>query len=480
MKIKTKFSIFTVIIIFACVVSISYTIFLIEKKIFFERQDGELRKTISQLATVAREAIIVKDDILAFNYLKVLKETAPGFVAGHVLNKSGMVIATTEPELFRKKFSQEEKYGIIRIEKDVISGSEDIGKVYIDFSSGVLNREVKENIEKLKRQVQRTSLAVLFLGIIISIFFAEQISKPIKKLVQEVRSIAAGNLDIRIDISSKDEIGDLADEFNKMTVALKILDNMKSDFVSNVSHELRSPIAAIESYINLMLEDHKELNPENLMRIKNNSARLSRFVDDLLDVAKMERKEYESEKKIIKLRDSVEDVVMLFNPKSEEKDIKLENKVPLELSGVWANSERLRQVFTNLISNAIKFTLPGGKICINAQVGSGSTTPCHFATGEPTRLLPTPCILVSVSDTGSGIPQDQQEIIFDKFYQVKETVDELNKQKGTGLGLAIVKSIVEEHNGKVWVESTAGNGTIFYFTLPIKEDAELMQNKTQN
>ncbi|MBN1383278.1 MAG: HAMP domain-containing histidine kinase [Elusimicrobia bacterium] len=472
MEIKTKFSIFTVIVIFICIVSISYTIFLIEKRIFFERQEKELKKTISQFATVARESIIVKDDILAFNYLKVLKETVPGFVEGYILNESGIIIATTESEFLRKKFSEKEKYGIIRIEKDVISGSKNIGKVYIDFSSDILNRRIEENIKELKKQIQQTSLIVLVIGIIIAVFFAEQISKPIRKLVREVRSIADGNLDTKIDIDSKDEVGNLSGEFNRMTNALKILDHMKSDFVSNVSHELKSPIAAIESYINLMIEDKKEFNLENLMRIKNNSARLSRFIGDLLSVARIEREEYESEKKLIKLRDSVDDVVMLFKPKAEEKSIKVESNIPLELPDVWANSERLKQVFTNLISNAIKFTPAGGIIQVDAKYGTrdeGRETRDESHHPNEVFIRHPSSIVVSVSDTGRGIPEGQYEKIFDKFYQVKGTVDELKEHKGTGLGLAIVKGIIEEHNGKIWVESKEGKGTKFLFTLPVKK-----------
>ncbi|MEW6555826.1 MAG: HAMP domain-containing sensor histidine kinase [Elusimicrobiota bacterium] len=467
MRIKTKFSIFAVLLIVVCVIAVSYSIFLIEKKLLVENQNQELTKTISQFSAVAREAIIAKDDLLALNYLKALKKTALGFENGYLINKLGTIIATTNADLLRKKKLPDKKDNSIRISNDVISGNKKIGFVCIDFSAEVLKKLTDENIKKIGFQVLLTSLLVLVFGIIISVMFAAKLSKPVKKLVTEVRAIADGNLETKADVLTKDEIGDLANEFNKMAVSLKYLDHLKSDFISNVSHELRSPLAAIESYINLMLEDKEELNYENLAKIKNNTARLSKFIDDLLDVSKIEQKGGEiSEKKVVKLNTVVEDVVSLFKVQTEDKNLKLENKLPEKLPDVIANSERLKQVFINLISNAIKFTQEGGKIQIEAR-GKRQEASKGKEVDSTGILHLASCIEVAVADTGIGIPSDQLAKIFDKFHQVKGTVDELKGPKGTGLGLSIVKGIIEEHNGKVWVESELNKGTTFYFTLPV-------------
>jgi len=465
MRIKTKFSIFAVLLIGICVLAISYSIFMIEKKLFIENQNHELTKTILQFAAVAKEALIAKDDLLALNYLKALKKTSPGFESGYLINKSGVIIATTNADLLRKKKLPEKKDNSIRISEDVNSGEgggKKIGLVCIDFSSEVLKKLTNENIKRIGMQVLFASGLVLVFGIIISVVFSSQLSKPVKKLVKDVRLIADGNLDVKVDVSSNDEMGDLAGEFNKMAESLKHLDHLKSDFVSNVSHELRSPLAAIESYINLMLEDKKELNYENLVRIKNNTARLSKFIDDLLDVSKIEQKEV-SEKKAVNLSGLVEDVVSLFAVQAEEKKLEIKTDIDEQIPDVFANSERLKQIFINLISNAIKFTNKDGKITINAVQSPKSKVQSQLTSDIGHRT--SDYIQVSVSDTGIGIPKDQLGKIFDKFHQVKGTVDELKGPKGTGLGLSIVKGIIEEHGGKIWADSEMGKGTTFYFTL---------------
>jgi len=239
-----------------------------------------------------------------------------------------------------------------------------------------------------------------------------------------------------------------------MSEKLKELDEMKRDFTSSVTHELRSPLGAIETYINKMLDGgidgFKETGFSDLFIMKNNAARLSRFIDDLLDTAKIESGRMDVDAKFFKLLPVVNDVVELFVPAAKEKNVVIAVKIPKTLPDVYADKERIRQVFINLISNALKFTPSEGRVEISAT---------YLLSGGD-------FVEISVKDTGMGIPPEGLKYIFDKFRQVK---GEGKSVKGTGLGLFIVKSIIDLSGGSIEVKSAVGGGTQFSLTLPIKK-----------
>jgi two-component system phosphate regulon sensor histidine kinase PhoR len=308
-------------------------------------------------------------------------------------------------------------------------------------------------------------------------------TRPIKVLVKGADLIGRGKLDTKIKVDRKDELSLLASEFNQMAERLKKLDQMKKDFLSGVTHDLRSPLAAIESYVNEMLEGGVEqfakTGIEDLITIKNNTVRLSHFINDLLDTAKIEAGKIEIEPRLIHLSSLVTEVAADFMPKAEEEKVDLRVELPIDLPKVFVDGDRIRQVLTNLISNGIKFTPPGGTVTVSAE-----------------KMIKNPeFVLVKVSDTGMGIPPEDLDKIFDKFHQVrdvfeyihrkdqppedldkvldkfqqlKEVREKVKRRKGTGFGLFIVKSIVELHGGEIWVRSKLGEGTTFGFTLPVK------------
>ncbi len=232
----------------------------------------------------------------------------------------------------------------------------------------------------------------------------------------------------------------------------KELDRMKANFIASVSHELRTPLVAMDKSIALLLSKTagpvSEIQEQFLSIASRNLKRLSRLIDDLLDLSKMEARKMKVEYQQTSIDKIIDEVMATFNTWAETKSIKLEKRIDNNMPAINLDQARMIQVFNNLISNAIKFTPKGGKIGIEA----------HF-------LKNMQQIKVSVDDSGIGIPKDDLEKIFDKFYQTgeRETAD-IN---GTGLGLSIVKEIIELHGGKIWVESEKGQGAKFIFTLPL-------------
>ncbi len=233
---------------------------------------------------------------------------------------------------------------------------------------------------------------------------------------------------------------------------LKELDKLKSDFVSNVSHELRTPLTAIKGSVDNMLDgltgDLNEKQNRYLVRVKSNADRLARLINDLLDLSRIEAG-IKLKRTNLSLPTVAREVVESLGSVAAEKLISFEIECPEVNLTAWADPDRIVEVLTNLIGNAIKFTPTNGKVTL-----------CLKRSGNE-------WVKISVADTGPGIPSDEANRIFDKFYQV--TQPEKQKAMGTGLGLSITKALVEMHGGKIWLESEVGKGSIFSFILPAEQ-----------
>jgi PAS domain S-box-containing protein len=238
---------------------------------------------------------------------------------------------------------------------------------------------------------------------------------------------------------------------------LKELDKMKSDFVSNVSHELRTPLTSIKGSVDNMLDgltgSLNEKQVRYLSRIKSNTDRLSRLINDLLDLSRIEAGRVEVRPTTLPLAALAEEVAEHLKALAAEKLIRIEVPSADPSVTVWADRDKVTQVLMNLIGNAVKFTPQGGKITVAVEKNGNDY------------------IQISVADTGPGILPEERNRIFSKFYQVANI--EKQKPKGSGLGLAISKALVEMHGGKIWMESEIGRGSTFYFTLPAQQPFKL-------
>ena len=341
-----------------------------------------------------------------------------------------------------------------------------------------VEQPVEEVYRPLYASMLRTSgflLLGLGMALVASLLVARRIVRPLETLRKGVQRIGGGDMGARLDVKTGDEIEVLADEFNKMTENLRDaydgleqkvtertrdlavandrlqeLDRLKSDFVSNVSHELRTPLTAIKGAVDLILRGVAgpltEKQTHYLDRVRSNTQHLAGLINDLLDLSKIESGKIEMKSSRVSLAGLVHEVVETLRPVAAEKVIALEAPISEPSILVWADRDKINQVLLNLIGNAIKFTPTQGRITLSASKnGNGS-------------------VQVSVSDTGPGIPPDEKEKIFDKFYQIAQVGDV--KPKGTGLGLAICKALVELHGGTIWVEPEPSGGSAFCFTLP--------------
>ncbi len=229
---------------------------------------------------------------------------------------------------------------------------------------------------------------------------------------------------------------------------LKKLDRIKSDFVSTVSHDLRSPLTAILGYIELIdrVGPVTDLQHDFIRRVQISVHNITSLVDDLLNLGRIEAG-FDAHKEAVQLDQLIRYAVENIRKQFENKNQKLVMEIPENLPAVIANPVQVRQVIDNLLDNAVKYTLPGGKITVRIVIAQKQ-------------------VIIQVADTGIGIPSVDLPYIFDKFYRASNSSAEVG---GTGLGLAIVKSIVDSHGGRIWVESTVGQGTTFTIVLPLIE-----------
>jgi signal transduction histidine kinase len=252
---------------------------------------------------------------------------------------------------------------------------------------------------------------------------------------------------------SQREILTMNDALTAANSQLQELDRMKDAFLSMVTHELRTPLTVI-SGVTEMLETgiYGELSAEQAEHIRQiafQATRLRQLVNDLLDLSKMEAGMMKLRREMLDPRSLVEAVIEQVVAVAVQSGVHLKNLVSRDLPEVYCDGQRVEQVLTNLISNAVKFSSPGSRVEISAVAKKDAAIFC-------------------VADSGRGIPQESLTRVFDKFFQVQSSPG--TGAKGTGLGLAIVKHIVELHGGEVGVESEPGKGSRFYFSLPTRRE----------
>jgi signal transduction histidine kinase len=247
------------------------------------------------------------------------------------------------------------------------------------------------------------------------------------------------------------------------------VDRLQSEFVSVVSHELRTPLTSILGYTELLLA--REFDPserrEFIQTVYKEADHLSSLVEDLLNVSRLDAGKIKLERWIMALPKLVRELVAQLNTELDVERHRMLLDVPDNLPPIYADRDRVRQILSNLLSNAIKYSPEGGEVVLQATVlqrPAGNATLSNRPASAP-PLPPEPAMLISVRDRGIGIPQHELTRIFERFYRV----DNSNTRRigGTGLGLAITRALVELHGGRIWAESTPGEGSTFYVTLPL-------------
>lgn len=286
----------------------------------------------------------------------------------------------------------------------------------------------------------------IFLAIILIYLFSLRFTRPLKQINQAAKIIAGGEFRKKLYVKSDDEIGQLADSFNQMADDLQRLEELRRGFIANVSHELRTPMTSIRGFIEGILDGTIPPDKQHsyLMIVRDETNRLNRLVNDLLDLAKMESGEMQLNKRPFDINELIRICVIKQETIITSKNIEIEANFEVENLCVNADRDSIERVIINLLHNAVKFSNENGKIVFETSKNKDK-------------------VLVSISDNGIGIDEEELKRVWDRFY--KSDKSRGMDKTGTGLGLAIVKNIITEHNQDIWVESKIGEGTKFTFTL---------------
>jgi len=334
-------------------------------------------------------------------------------------------------------------------ERAINGAIDELVKVRLLSQTSILDKvkDLRDAGRRARAIAISVSIASLLLGIILAVLITRSITRPLAAMQKKTKDIADGVFEADLKLSSPPEITALAQAFNTMCSTLKEVDTMKTDFFSLMSHELRTPLTSIKEGTNLFLEGRcgevSEKQKKLLGIIAEESNRLIGLVNSVLDLSKLESGMLSFNFAKAGLPPLIAQVIEEVGPLAEAKHIRIDRHWG-ELPPLSMDTERMLQVLRNLIGNALKFTPRGGMVSITAGAIEQK-------------------VVVSVADTGPGIPKEHAAAIFDKFRQVPGS----NRLPGTGLGLAIVKHIILAHGGTVWVESSAASGSTFIFQLPV-------------
>lgn len=328
------------------------------------------------------------------------------------------------------------------------------------FQGGVLVFSSVDALHQSTHQIREylilSVIGALILALGFTYFLSKKLSRPLISMEKITRTIAKGDLNVNIEKVSDDEVGSLAQAINDLAIELKDYRTNRSEFLANISHELRTPISYLSGYASVLrkgLYENEKEKEDYLKIIENESSRLVLLINDLFELSKMEENKIELYKEWIDVEELIDSVLSKVKLKAKEKGLTLNhssgNKMPMLLS----DGMRLEQVLVNLVENAIRYTNQG-----HIQISSW-------------RNKNDVCM--SIRDTGAGIPEKDLPFIFERFYRVEKSRS--REMGGTGLGLAIVREIVKLLGGTIEVKSRVGKGTEFILSFPI----DIAQNANQ-
>ena len=334
----------------------------------------------------------------------------------------------------------------------VLAVSVPISSLNSEYSSVRMVTSMTEIDNTIKTYI--LAVAVVFMTIIlviitIGLYFAGSIVKPIRQISGIARKFAMGDFSVRIENNSDDEIGELCTAINHMADELSTAEAMKNEFISSVSHELRTPLTAIKGWAETLMLDG-ETSPDTMKKgvgvIVNETERLQQMVEELLDFSRMQNGHFTLQSATMDILAELGDAVLIYSEKARKETKEIIYDEPEMLPFVFGDKNRIRQVFINVIDNAVKYSSAGDRITIKA-----------YESGDN--------VVVSVRDTGVGIKQSDLAKVKTKFYKANHT------RRGSGIGLAVADEIISMHGGTLSIDSEGeGLGTTVTITLPAKKD----------
>jgi signal transduction histidine kinase len=305
-------------------------------------------------------------------------------------------------------------------------------------------------LQRLSQSLLMGSLAVIGLALLLGFLLARSLTRPLQQLTDATRLVASGDLDVKVDVTSQDELGELAHSFNLMNQRLSESRDARRQMTADIAHELRTPVSVLLGYADGLKENVIPPSQETFDIIQEQAEQLEHLVEDLRTLTRAEAGEISFDLSPTNLVPLVERTHAAFEHQAALQDVRLSLEVDGDIPMIEIDPDRFRQVLANLLSNALQYT-----------PGRGQITLCLTSDDQH--------VSISVADTGPGIPEEDLERIFQRFY--RRDPSRSRDTGGSGLGLSIAKSLVERQGGQIRVESEMGQGTRFTITFPCSDSA---------
>jgi histidine kinase len=315
------------------------------------------------------------------------------------------------------------------------SGTNPMADLYADFRAS------------FNEALMYAAAAATTVAVALSFVLSRSVIAPIHSMSRVTESIARGHYNERVQAQGEDELARLAERFNQMAERLGQVESMRQRLIGDVSHELRTPLTAIKGSMEGLMDGVLPATHETFLQIHAEANRLNRLVDDLQELSRVEAHAYELDIQPVDISLVIGTVSERLAPQFESKRIELDLELARALPQVLADEDRAVQLLTNLVGNALQYTPENGAVTIETRRTANE-------------------VLISIHDTGIGIPREHLQHVFDRFYRVDKSRSR-RAGGGSGIGLTIARALVEAHGGKIWVESAGlGEGSTFTFTLP--------------
>lgn len=297
---------------------------------------------------------------------------------------------------------------------------------------------------------------LLFIVVLANLMFIRSITEPVKNIAETAKKIAEGDFSVRVHKKNNDELGGLSDVINNMAGEIAATDTMKNDFISTISHELRTPLTSIKGWGETLIMDpmaDPQLTHRGLQVIVNESGRLAGFVEELLDFSRMQSGRMTLRLEKIDILAELDETVFVFKERALREGIEVQYNAPDLPAPAMADASRIKQVFVNVLDNALKYNSEGGRVFVSAEI-------------EKLQIK------IIVADNGCGISSQDLPHVKEKFYKANISV------KGSGIGLAVADEIITLHHGGLEIESVENEGTTVYLTLPLSNVNQIEMERT--
>ncbi|NPV57529.1 MAG: HAMP domain-containing protein [Anaerolineae bacterium] len=359
-----------------------------------------------------------------------------------VVDDSDHIIVPMPPDLRMNTVVQP---GVVAEGYPVVVGATRIATIIMPSNPPELTMQERAFLTGTNQALLVAALGALLVALVVGTALARGLTRPLRALTQAVEGVVDGSTQTEVAVTSNDELGELAHSFNQMSQRVAHADALRRQMTADIAHDLRTPLTVVAGYIEAMQEGVLEADPERLTVIYGEITQLQRLVEDLMTLSRADAGELRLNLQSLPVNGLLEQTKASFAVQAGKSNIDLNVIAGDDLPEVTIDESRMLQVLGNLVSNALRFTSDGGSITLASDQQDGE-------------------VLISVRDTGKGIPPDDLPHIFERLYRADSSRN--NDSGESGLGLSISRAIVQAHGGRIWAESQPGEGATIWIALP--------------